>query len=595
MSGTQASINRLNRKDNNFILFGESPLAPEHMDEQAERPQGPSRQQDQQRPPGPVGRSLFYQTSNILLEAKSMLLFDALRKTNRTQENRHEISELEKDVRTLRQVTANQDYAPLVRHVDGRVTIPTKSWIHRWRDLQGGYHVTPYKPPNTNPAGYPYQDRAEGVQPLRQVAKGLDWQLHSNLRGYLPDMEWCVVCGNWHYVQEVRSVDILLWEVFGDENGLLPEEYPVDGQVRHMPSLPMCLDWAQFWDWGIIALVPGRTPGSWMTKVVHPDFTQFMASHYPGAEGRELRLRRAWQPSPRHLYLRWVVTELLRIHDEGVARPVAPARGVLYWGNGITEYETGPLGCDMTMIITWLGCELAGLTPEETYVLFDIPSELAQRAKHQVDMEWAKHFWTPRFKRFVDAYLAWNAVLGRDLAQYRRQMGISPGVSRGDDGEAEQRLWQVLGGILTDEDEQPRDAEEQTEAGGETEVPAAYREAERQFQEVLEGVLANGYEEPQVSEQQEETEGGKEEVAEEEKAGEQTVHQEKGGQVDVEVQEEEEKADEDVEEQLELQGSDYDADVEGYFDDWGEEEGSNWNETTDDEDAATTSEEEVNP
>ncbi|KAH8838536.1 hypothetical protein MCOR01_009971 [Pyricularia oryzae] len=445
MTGTQVPISHPNREDDNFILFGGSPLAPGHRGEQVGQPQGRGHQQDQQRSSGPVGRSLFYQTNLLLLETHSALLFDALHKTNRTQENRHDISELEKTVRSLRQVMANQDYAPLVYHVDGRITTPTRPWIHRWRDLQGGYHVTPYEPPNTNPAGYPYQHRADGAQPLRQVAKDLDWQLHSNLRRYLPDMEWCVVCGNWHYVQEARSVDILLWEAFGDENGLLPDEYPIDGQVMQLPSLPMCLEWAQFWDWGIIGLVPGRTPGSWMTKVVHPDFIQFMASNYPGAEGREINVSSSWQPNPRHLYLRWAVTELLRIHDEGVARPVAPARGVLSWENGIADYETGPLGCDMTMMVTWLGYELAGLAPEETCALFDIPEELEQRAKDQLNMEWARQFWTPRFKRFIDAYLGWNAVVSKELAQYRQQMGISPGVSRVDDGEADQRLREVLG------------------------------------------------------------------------------------------------------------------------------------------------------
>ncbi|KAI6314005.1 hypothetical protein MCOR29_007529 [Pyricularia oryzae] len=575
MTGTQVPISHPNREDDNFILFGGSPLAPGHRGEQVGQPQGRGHQQDQQRSSGPVGRSLFYQTNLLLLETHSALLFDALHKTNRTQENRHEISELEKTVRSLRQVMANQDYAPLVYHVDGRITTPTRPWIHRWRDLQGGYHVTPYEPPNTNPAGYPYQHRADGAQPLRQVAKDLDWQLHSNLRRYLPDMEWCVVCGNWHYVQEARSVDILLWEAFGDENGLLPDEYPIDGQVMQLPSLPMCLEWAQFWDWGIIGLVPGRTPGSWMTKVVHPDFIQFMASNYPGAEGREINVSSSWQPNPRHLYLRWAVTELLRIHDEGVARPVAPARGVLSWENSIADYETGPLGCDMTMMVTWLGYELAGLAPEETCALFDIPEELEQRAKDQLNMEWARQFWTPRFKRFIDAYLGWNAVVSKELAQYRQQMVISPGVSRVDDGEADQRLREVLGEILADEDEEPQIAEEQTVEQDENE-----------------------------------------EVAGGEKTGEKTVHQENVEEVDVETPEEEEtgtleelateaeiegekdeeeKSDEDTEEQLEFQSSDYNADVEGYFDDWGEEEGSNWNQTTDDGDRVTTSEEDDGP
>ncbi|TLS21733.1 uncharacterized protein PpBr36_09385 [Pyricularia pennisetigena] len=570
MSGKQAPISHPNREENNFILFGESPLAPEHMDERPDEPRGSGQRQHQQQSSGPVGRSLFYQANNVLLEAQAVLLFDALRKTNRTQENRREIGELEEDVRILRQVMAGQDFPPLVQHLDGSTTIPTQPWIHRWRDLQGDYHVTPYKPRDTNPAGYAYQARPNGARPLRQAAKTLDWQLHSNLRRHLPDLEWCVVCGGWHYVQEVRSVDILLWEAFGDEDGLLPDEYPTEGQASEMPSLPMCLEWAQLWDWGIIAFVPGRTPGSWMTKVVHPDFVQFMARNYPGAEGRQLKMSPSWRPNPRHLYLRWAVAELLRIHDEGAARPIVPARGVLFWESGIAAYETGPLGCDMTMFITWLGCELAGLMPEETYVLFDIPSELALRAKDQLDKQWARHFWTPRFKRFVDAYLEWNAAFGKTLEQYRQQMGISSGVSRSEDVEGEQRLWQVLKGILGDEDE-----------------------------------------EPQGGEEQEGNEGEDEEVDDEEESGEQTEQQEEAGQVDVETpeegpdtteeqeteieDEEDEETDEDAEEQLEFQSSGYDADVEGSFDDSDEQEGSNWNETTDEEVWFTTSEEGDDP
>ncbi|KAH9436718.1 hypothetical protein MCOR02_000387 [Pyricularia oryzae] len=136
-------------------------------------------------------------------------------------------------------------------------------------------------------------------------------------------------------------------------------------------------------------------------------------------------------------------------------------------------------------------------------------------------MEWARQFWTPRFKRFIDAYLGWNAVVSKELAQYRQQMGISPGVSRVDDGEADQRLREVLGEILADEDEEPQIAEEQTVAQAENEEVAG---------------------------------------------GEKTVP-----------------------------SSDYNADVEGYFDDWGEEEGSNWNQTTDDGDRVTTSEEDDGP
>ncbi|KAI6360828.1 hypothetical protein MCOR25_006630 [Pyricularia grisea] len=557
MAGTQTPIGRPNMEDNNFILFGQSS---EHMGEQVDQPEGSGRQQNQEQSSASVGRALFREVNHLLLDMQARTLFGALQKTDRTQESRREISGLEKALRNLRQAVVDQDNAPIVRHLDGRVTVPTGTWIHRWRDLQGEYHVTPYKPPKTNPAGYPYQDRADGAPTLRQVAKSLDWQLHSDPRCHMADLEWCVVCGAYHYAQEVRSVDMLLWETFGDENGLLPDEYLTSGQALQMPSLPMCLEWAQFWDWGIIALVPGRTPGSWMIKVVHPDFIQFMASNYPGSEGREISTSPSWQPNPRHLYLRWAVAELLRIHDDGIARPVTPARGVLYWEKGIVDYETGPLGCDLTMVITWLGCELAGLSPEETYALLDIPEDLAKRAKDQLEMKWARQFWMPRLKKFVDAYLAWNAEVGKALAQYRLQMGISSGVSRDEHFEAERRLWTVLEGILGDEDEEPRDAE-----------------------------------------QQEEAEGQDEEVADEEETDEKMVHQEQSAQVDVEVQEgeeetdseEEEETDDGAEEQLEFQSSEYDADVEDYFDDWGEDEGSNWNETTDDdEDRATTTDEE---